>query len=86
MRGGAVIILSIPSFAPPRLPDEIEMNANIIKSIFYFLLFTPLQYWQLTRLIENGEVNKNACFWIVVNTVFIALAAANLVKGLEKAD
>jgi len=62
------------------------MNTNIIASLFYFLLFTPLQYWQLTQLIKDGEVNKTACFWIVVNAVFIAFAAAKLERELRKAD
>jgi hypothetical protein len=37
-------------------------------------------------LIKDGEVNKTACFWIVVNAVFIAFAAAKLERELRKAD
>jgi hypothetical protein len=62
------------------------MNKNIMVSLLYLLLFMPLQYWQLTRLIKGGEVNEAGCCWIVANTFFIAYGAAKMAIGLEEAD
>lgn len=60
------------------------MNIDIAKSLFCLLLFASLQYWQLTQLIKDGEVNKTACFWIAFDTIFIAVAIVKLVIGIIK--
>jgi hypothetical protein len=89
MRGGVGLHQASPvllACAAPLAEDKIEMSTEIITSLFYFLLFASLQYWQLTQLVKDGEVNRAACFWIVVNTVFIAFAAVKLELALREAD